>query len=253
MSERTSYEPGTFCWADLNTGDQPAANAFYSALLGWEVEEMPLGGGMTYGMARVNGGDVAAIAPLQEGDPGPARWNSYVAVEDADASAHRAADLGATVVADAFDVFDSGRTAIIQDPLGAVFSVWQADRHIGASRVNEPGALSWNDVLTPDPEASARFYGELFGWTISEVAEGRYWSIHNGETANGGLMRAQQGQPVVWNPYFAVSDLEASLARIDELGGSTIAPAMDVPAGRFALVADPQGATFSLFTGDLDP
>jgi uncharacterized protein len=159
------------------------------------------------------------------------------------------------VVADAFDVFDSGRMAVIQDPQGAFLGLWQARDHIGAKLVNAPGATSWNDVVTPDPAASAAFYGELFGWRIAEIegAEGQYWSIHNGEQANGGLMAAQPGQPPVWNVYFAVDDLDAALATVGEGGGAVVVEPMEVPAGRFAFVRDPQGAHFAMFTGQLDP
>ena len=192
MGERREYAPGTFCWADLQTSDQQAAKAFYRSLFMWELEDTPAGEAGVYTMASIGGLDVAAIAGLQD-ESIPPHWSSYVAVADADAAAARARELGTAVVAEPFDVFDSGRMVVIQDPQGAFLNLWQAREHIGARLVNAPGAMSWNDLATPDPPAAAAFYGELFGWRAEEVPEsdGRYWSIHNGERPNGGLMPAR--------------------------------------------------------------
>jgi len=253
MGERREYAPGTFCWADLQTSDQQAAKAFYRSLFMWELEDTPAGEAGVYTMASIGGLDVAAIAGLQD-ESIPPHWSSYVAVADADAAAARARELGTAVVAEPFDVFDSGRMAVIQDPQGAFLNLWQAREHIGARLVNAPGAMSWNDLATPDPPAAAAFYGELFGWRAEEVPEsdGRYWSIHNGERLNGGLMPAPPGQPPAWNVYFAVDDLDAALATVGEAGGGVVVEPMEVPAGRFAFARDPQGAHFALFTGQLD-
>jgi uncharacterized protein len=256
MGERTSYDPGTFCWVDLGTTDQEGAKAFYGALLGWEYEDMPVGEGLVYSMARIRGRDVAAIGPLQGGDGVPPHWNSYVSVADADASASRAASLGATVLAEPFDVFDSGRMAIFQDPQGSVLSVWQPGRHYGARIVNEPGALTWNDELTPDLPGSAVFYGALFGWQVEPVpgAEDQYWTIRNGGRSNGGMMALPPGGHPAWNLYFATEDVDAAMARAGDLGGGTVMGPMDVPNGtRFAVLRDPQGAVFSVLAGPMDP
>src|SRR5919197_2424863 len=144
MGERTQHAPGTFSWADVTTTDQEAAKAFYTGLFGWEIEDVPVGEGVFYSMARVGGRDVAAISPQppQQRDAGvPPVWNSYITVESADAAAERAAELGATVHAPPFDVMDAGRMAVIQDPQGAFFMVWQPKSHHGAQLVNAPGAL----------------------------------------------------------------------------------------------------------------
>jgi uncharacterized protein len=254
MGERTSYPPGTFSWVDLQTSDQDAAKAFYSDLLGWEYDEVPIGDGATYSMAQLQGHSVAAIGPLQ-GDGMPSHWNCYVTVADADAAAARAKELGATLLAEPFDVFDAGRMAAFADPQGAVLSVWQAKENIGAGLVNAPGALSWNDLISPDVETSATFYRELFGWQIEEIpgAEGQYWSITNAGHANGGMMPMPPGSHPAWNLYFAVDDVDAAAARAGELGAETIMGPMDVPNGRFAVIRDPQNAVFSVLTGELDP
>ncbi len=254
MGERTSYTPGTFCWVDLVVDDPEAARAFYTELFGWQYEDSPAGEGAGYAIAQLDGRPVAAILPLT--DPSmPPHWNCYVSVEDADASAARAEALGAMVVLPAGDVGDSGRLAVIQDPQGAMLSLWQPGRHFGAGLVNVPGALTWNDLLTPDVEASAAFYRELFGWEVTGIAgaEGRYWSVDNGGVKNGGLMPMPPGGHPAWNLYFAVADTEATMARAGELGGQVVMGPMEVPGGRFAIIRDPHDAVFSVLDGELDP
>lgn len=255
MGERTSYTPGTFCWVDLNTDDQESSKAFYADLLGWEYNDIPLGDGNHYSMARVDGHDVAAITPMPPGGE-VTHWNCYVSVADVDATAARAKELGATLIAEPFDVFDSGRMAIFADPQGAILSVWQPRSHIGAGLVNAPGALSWNDLISPDVEASAAFYRDLFGWEIGETpgSGGQYWSITNAGRLNGGLMPMPPGGHPAWNLYFAVEDTDAALARAGELGAATVMGPMDIPNGsRFAIVRDPQNAVFSVGAGPMDP
>jgi len=254
MGERTSYPPGTFSWVDLNTDDQDASKAFYASLLGWQYNDIPIGDGNHYSMAQVGGHDVAAITPMPPGTD-VVHWNCYVTVEDADATAARAKELGATVIAEPFDVFDSGRMTIFQDPQGAILSAWQPRAHIGASLVNAPGALSWNDLISPDVEAAAPFYRDLFGWTIEETpgADGQYWSIMNNGRLNGGMLPMLPGGHPAWNLYFAVEDVDAAIARTGELGGATVMGPMDIPNGsRFAVLRDPQDAVFSVLSGQMD-
>jgi predicted enzyme related to lactoylglutathione lyase len=254
MGERTSYTAGAFCWVDLVTGDHAASKAFYTALFGWDYQDFPTGEDALYSVAQLDGKAVAAILPLP--DPSmPPHWNCYVSVEDADAAAARAGELGATVVMPAGDVGDSGRLAVIQDPQGAIVSVWQPGEHFGAGLVNAPGALSWNDLLTSDVEASSAFYRGLFGWQIDEVpgSDGRYFSIRNGEILNGGLMPMPPGGHPAWNLYFAVDATEAAIARAGELGAQVVMGPMEVPNGRFAVLRDPQNAVFSVLDGPLDP
>jgi predicted enzyme related to lactoylglutathione lyase len=254
MGERTSYPPGTFSWVDLQTSDQDAAKAFYADLLGWEYEDVPIGDDATYAMAKLQDHSVAAIGGSQD-ESIPPHWNCYVTVADADASAARAAELGATLLAEPFDVFDAGRMAAFADPQGAVLSVWQAKENIGAGLVNVPGALTWNDLISPDLEASAAFYRDLFGWQIEEIpgSDGQYWSITNGGRMNGGIMPMPPGGHPAWNLYFAVEDVDAAVARAGELGAGTVMGPMDIPNGsRLAVIRDPQNAVFSVAAGPMD-
>src|SRR3954452_11068664 len=172
MGDRTKHAPGTFSWADVTTTDQDGAKQFYSGLFGWEADDQPVGDGVYYSMMRLDGHAAAAISPQpqQQREAGvPPMWNNYVTVESADAAADRASELGATVHAPPFDVMDVGRMAVIQDPQGAFFMVWEPRKTIGAELVNAPGALAWNELASPDPGASAEFCGSLFGWTTDAL------------------------------------------------------------------------------------
>ena len=120
MGERTSHAPGTISWSDLGTTDPDAAKAFYTNLFGWEIEDLPIPDGGTYTMLRKDGKNAAALSAAQEGMP--SLWNAYVTVESADDAAGKARGLGATVVAEPFDVMDAGRMAVIQDPTGAKYT-----------------------------------------------------------------------------------------------------------------------------------
>jgi hypothetical protein len=237
---------------DLQTSDPDGAKSFYTDLLGWSYEDIPIGDGAVYSMAKIDGHSVAAIGPLQGPDM-PPHWNCYVTVESADASADHARELGGTVVAEPFDVFDAGRMAAIQDPLGAILSVWEPKENIGAGLVNVPGALTWNDALTPDLAGSKEFYGALFGWQIEPMSD-EYWTIANQGRGNGGLMPMPPGGHPAWNLYFLVEDIDAAVDRAKELGGDLVMGPIDVPNGtRFAVLRDPQNAVFSVAAGPVDP
>ena len=255
MAERTKYTPGTFSWTDLATTDQDGAKQFYGQLFGWSAVDFPIDENTTYSMMQIGGKDVAAISPQpqQQRDAGvPPLWNSYVTVESADATADRAQKLGATVHAPAFDVMDVGRMAVIQDPQGAFFMPWEPKQHIGASLVNAPGALSWNELASVDPEASADFYRELFGWKIEqfEGMQMTYLGIQNADGhGNGGIRSTMENEPTYWLVYFGTADAEADTGRAGELGGTVLAPATDIGVGTIAVVQDPQGAVFALYGG----
>ncbi len=149
MPEYSAHPPGTFCWPELATTDQNAAVAFYRALFGWDVNDIPLGPGETYSMLQLRGKPVAAAhTPRREDGANPPHWASYVSVVSADDSTRRARELGGTVVEAPFDVMDVGRMSVLQDPSGAVFALWQPKRHIGASIMGEPNTLCWTELLT---------------------------------------------------------------------------------------------------------
>jgi predicted enzyme related to lactoylglutathione lyase len=258
MGERTSYVPGTFSWTELTTPDQPAAKGFYGGLFGWEFDDNPVSEGIVYSMAAIGGRYVAAISPQpsQQRSAGvPPAWNSYITVDSADEALSTARRLGATVHTGAFDVFDAGRMGVVQDPQGAHFMVWEPREHIGAGLVNAHGALSWNELATPDIEESTRFYCRLFGWSTEAYGglDMPYVTVKNRDgQANGGIRKAASTEPCYWLVYFGTDDLEASLARVRQLGGAALMQPIEMPTGRLAAVQDPQGAVFSLYTGHFE-
>lgn len=257
MGKRTEYAPGVFCWADLVTSDVDAAKSFYDALFGWEYDDRDVGDGAVYALANVDGRVAAAITSVP--DDAPPRWTSYIAVESVDDVAAAAKGAGAAIVADPVDAGPAGRVAVLQDPSGAVVAIWQAGERAGADVVNEPGALCWNDLVTHDVEKAVAFYGDVFPWEIGAVedAPGDRHGIRVGETLNGGMARfpesVGEGAPPHWLACFAVDDVEASMQAVESGGGSAVSPVVDVPTGRFAVVADPQGAVFGIVDGDMDP
>jgi uncharacterized protein len=254
VGERTGYAPGTFCWADLATRDAEGAKAFYTELLGWEPEDVPVGDGGTYTMLRVDGKSVCALYEPQA--EAPPAWLSYVSVEDADTTAGKAIELGAAAISDPFDILTIGRMAVLRDPQGAVFAIWQARDSFGAELVNDPGAMCLNQLNVADREAALDFYPGLFGWRIEQaVEEPPYWGIYNGEHLNGGMMDLPPGgeAPAHWLVYFTTSDIDGAARRIGELGGQVVVPPMPIPSGRILVARDPQGAVFALFEGRVDP
>lgn len=252
MGSRTHYSPGTFCWADLATPDVESAKAFYGGLLAWEFENMTSGDAPDLVVARREG---ARVAGLHDAVGQPPHWNNYVTVEDVDVVARRAQELGGSVFAGPLEVLPAGRMAAISDPQGAIVIAWQPMGLVGAEVVNEPGAMTWNDLLTTDVEAARGFYAALFGWEVDPVpaSDGRYWVINGPDGSNGGMMPLPtEGIPPFWQPYFAVESLEAAQAKVRELGGRVLMEPMSVPSGAFVAVLDPHGATFSLLAGELD-
>lgn len=255
MSERKSYESGTPSWVDLQTTDQVAAKQFYGALFGWSFEDLPVDPGKDpfYSLATLRDHEVCAIAPTMtdhhEGDI-PPHWGSYVSVDDIEATAAKVAPAGGTLIAPPFDVMDAGRMAVIQDPTGAIIQLWEAKARIGATLVNEPGTWAWNELITPDIPKATEFYGAVFGWeTSAQAGEQPYTEWTLGGYHIGGMMNPPMpGIPPMWGIYFAVDDTDATVAKATSLGGSVISPPMDIEPGRFAALADPQGAIFNVIT-----
>jgi predicted enzyme related to lactoylglutathione lyase len=252
MGERSSYAPGTFSWAELVTSDAEAAKAFYTSVFAWQYRDNPIPDGSVYSTALRDGKDVAALFASDQ----PPHWNCYVTVESVDASAARASELGATIAAEPFDVMDVGRMAVIIDDVGAGLCLWEPKSHIGASLVNTSGAMTWNDLLTPDPDASARFYGDLFGWTTEEIPDGGgYRVISNGERSNGGMMAIDPRMgsvPPNWMPYFGHEDVERLLGEVAGYGGQVRSGPYKMWQGKIAVLSDPQGAAFAIWTGHYD-
>jgi predicted enzyme related to lactoylglutathione lyase len=258
MAEYSSHAPGTFCWPELATTDQKSAVSFYRSLFGWDVNEQPIGPTETYSIFQLRGKDVGAAYTMraEERQHGaPPHWNAYVTVANADEAANRAKALGGTVLAPPFDVMDSGRMAILQDPTGAVFQIWQPKNHIGAKVMREPGAATWTELATRDPEAAKTFYTSLFGWKEKTSTGGgmTYTEFSIGDTPFAGMMEmnaqmVSMNVPPNWLTYFQVADVDATSNKATDLGATLAVPPMDIPnTGRFAVIQDPHGAVFAIY------
>jgi len=243
---------GAFCWVGLATSDPDAARPFYADLLGWRGEELPAGEAGAYTLLR-RGAREVAILYRQTPEARRARvaphWTPYILVEDADATAKRAAELGgAAVFRQAFDVLDEGRVAAIRDPTGAIASLWQPRSRAGSGLLSEPGALCWNELATDDVELAKSFYSGLLAWEYEPHEDG-YTTIRSGGRPNGGMRSRQadeRGAAPSWLPYFMVESAERTASDAERLGGRALAPAAGIPFGRSALIADPQGAAFAV-------
>ncbi len=260
MTDTPSHAPGTFCWVDLAAHDAEAARRFYTAFFGWTAVDSQYGPaeGDVYTMYKLDGRDVAASYAMdadQKAMGMPSSWLSYVAVADADASAARAKELGAALPAEPFDVMEHGRMALVQDPGGALFALWQAGTHQGVGVRGEPGSLAWTELTTNDIAGAREFYTGLFGWRTDVMQVGMEYTVFlNDEGPLAGayvLTPEMEGMPVTWLPYFGVEDPDAAAAQAMSLGAEVMVEPTDIPGvGRFAMIRDPQGATFYVMRYD---
>jgi predicted enzyme related to lactoylglutathione lyase len=252
------HAPGTFCWIELATTDGPGAKKFYSELFGWEAQDNPIGPDMVYTMLKLNGKDVGAL--YQKGEAMkqvPTHWASYISVTSADETAAKTKALGGTVVQEPFNVMEVGRMAVIADPTGAHFCIWEPKVHKGVGVKGEIGSLCWNELLTNDTEKAKDFYTKLFGWTSkTDGGETPYTEWSNGDEHIGGMMQIQPFMgpiPPNWGIYIAVEDCDATVTKATSLGARTYVPPTDIPkVGRFAVLADPQGAVFNVIKLNLE-
>lgn len=252
MSDVEQYEPGTPSWVDVSSPDPDAAAAFYCGLFGWAATEPgPVQETGGYRMFQLRGRSVAGLGPMQPNVPVPV-WTTYITVADADQACAAAREAGGAVFLEPMDVLTAGRMAVIADPQGAVFSVWQPVEHIGCEIVNEAGALAWNELATPDPDAAKAFYGAVFGWTAETSPAGpvEYTMWKLGDRGVGGMMKMDEnyppGVPPNWLTYIGVEDCAASCALAVELGGAVQMGPMTIAAGTFAVLSDPFGAVFAV-------
>ncbi|MGH3262486.1 MAG: VOC family protein [Trebonia sp.] len=258
VTRDTPWPDGTPCWVDLGTGDIRKAIGFYSTQFGWDIEQGgPEVGG--YSMAKLGGRNVAAIGPLM-GPPGtPSAWVTYFASSDVDATAARISSAGGRLLIEPMDVMDAGRMLVASDAAGASFGVWQGRKHSGAGVVNVPGAFTWTEHLSHDFEGAKAFYAAVFGYEYGDMSsQGFSYAtlLINGQQVVGGLgafpdesgdaHQEDASQQSSWGVYFGTSDTDKAVDRTTGHGGRVVRPASDSPYGRVAVVADNQGAVFSL-------
>ncbi|MFN8037523.1 MAG: VOC family protein [Acidimicrobiia bacterium] len=248
------WAPGTPSWVQVTVRDVDKAQAFYTALFGWEfADQFDDGGSRVYSLAQRDGQDIAGMGWLSDEMAAggmPCLWGTFVTVENVDKTAARVAELGGTVMLPPMDVMDAGRMVLFMDPTGAALACWEPRAHNGADLVNEPGTFCWSELQTRDTKAAESFYTQLFGWTAktSDAGGMAYTEFALDGRTLAGMMAmppmVPAAVPPAWLVYFAVDDCDAAIAKVGELGGSVVMPPMDIPVGRFALVHDDQGAMF---------
>jgi uncharacterized protein len=255
MATVTQHAPGTFSWPELAAKNADEAKKFYTALFGWTYDDQDMGSDGVYSMILLKGQRIGALYTLRkdEADHGvPPHWNSYVTVENVDASAKRAKELGGQLMMEPFDVFDAGRMVAVRDPQGASFCLWQPMKHIGAHILGEPGALVWTELMTSDAKSAETFYTRLFRWNTSKMDSatgGAYTVVKVGENGVGGMMQMTPNMkmPPQWYPYFAVTDCDATATKAKGMGAQMHVPPTEIPnVGKFAVLGDPQGASFAI-------
>lgn len=247
VGEVTTYPNGHFCWVDLGTTDVPGARTFYGELFGWEFQSVPAGDSNTYTLCQLDGKDVAGIH--QHAEEEGSKWSSYISVDDVEAATAQARVLGASMVVEPLDVPGSARMAVIRDPSRAEVALWQQEGYSGARLVNQVGAWSWNELVTPDLDGAKDFYGQLFGWELEGAAADIPrigFSLGDFLIAGAHVPQPGEGDDPRWTVSFLVADADESVAQVQELGGSILIPPMEIPIGKFSVVADSAGASFTV-------
>lgn len=239
-------------WVDLATSDTAAARDFYTKVFGWNVEVSPdpqYGG---YGRAQLGGRDVAGIAGKMSPDA-PTAWSLYIGTDDSDALAKRIEAAGGSVVMQPFDVPEQGRMGVFQDPSGAFICSWQTTG-MGGFAATGAGAFAWAELNARGVDRAVPFYEQVFGWTSrsSDMGEGQppyIELLRDGQSILGAMEMNQMipaEVPSYWTVYFGVDDVDATFKTAIEAGGREMVAPMDFPGGRFAVLGDPQGATFGI-------
>ena len=247
-----SYRAGTPCWVDLASTNAESAKEFYGALFGWNFSGNPIDPDGVYYMATINGKNVAGLVQQPEEAGAQSEWTTYLAVDDVDAAAEKAVAAGGTQLCPVGTVLETaGRMTMVRDPGGAQLGLWQAQAHIGASLVNEPGTVIWNELQVQDVDAVLPFYQATVGITGEKASVGGlddYTELRVGDvTVGGAFPKPQPELPARWVVYFMVTDVDEALVRAQNLGATILAPAFDAPGvGRMTLISDPEGAPFYL-------
>jgi len=251
-----AHVPGNFCWFECGTTDAAAAKRFYAAVFGWTIVDMPMPGGMegSYTMLKRGDNDVGGLYELSEPMFAgvPSHWMTYVHVSDVEASVARARELGGQVVADAMDIPEVGRMAVLQDPTGATIALFEPGAHRGAAELGAvAGTFGWSELATRDTGAAKEFYTRLFDWSVKESQDGMPYTewVVAGRSIGGMMpMTPMHGQaPPHWLPYVLVDDCDATMQKVAAAGGTTLVPGMDIPhVGRFGVFQDPTGAALAV-------
>lgn len=243
-----SKDSGRFVWFELLSDAAAEAARFYTEVVPWTVEAMPMPGG-DYSMIKAGDAGVGGFAPLPAPGVSP-HWVSYLAVEDVDAAVAAVKKAGGKVLMDAIDVPGVGRMQPVKDPAGGAFFVFRGEGDGDDEAATGPGTFHWNELWTRDPAKTVTFYEKVFGFTHSEMEmpEGTYFVLEHGGVPRAGVMAAPDPRaPVQWVPYVEVADTDAATKRATRGGATLLGELADVPdVGRIGLIRDPFGGTLGL-------
>ncbi|MFE4194786.1 VOC family protein [Paenarthrobacter sp. NPDC056912] len=253
MTVRKHYASGEPCWADLQTRDVAAAKDFYGKVFGWTYKDLPTPDGRSYAQAFVKDQLVAVIAPqnsLQEAAGTNGQWNVYIAATDTEEIAEDSVHAGGKLQFGPETVADTGVLAFVEPPGGGTTGIWQAGTHLGSHLFNEPGALAWAELLTPEPQAAVAFFQQLFGYEVTEYPQddgGNYSTLMVIDDEVAGIVPAGEGEEAAWQIYYGVSDLRRAAEAAVAAGGEMLVEPEEIPeAGSLATIQDPQGGVLSL-------
>ena len=254
MAVIKKHPPGAFCWVDLATTHVAGARKFYLNVFGWKVKDLPMGdGGSSYSLLRVKGRDACALYPMddeQRKAKAPPSWLPYISVRHITRTLRKAKAAGGKVCFGPVKVMDHGHLAVLQDPTGASFGLWQPAKHQGSGLDDTPGTVCWHDLSTPKVAAAVKFYVKVFGWTTQRMGAGddAYQLFMLGKKGVGGVWPVPM-KPLspCWVTYWNVADCARAVAKVKRLGGRVLMGATTVPGYcRFAVLRDPQGAAFGV-------
>ncbi|GAA3977968.1 VOC family protein [Actinomadura viridis] len=247
MTHMTTNAPtGTPNWLDLGIPDMERAKEFYGALFGWEFQDYGAEMGH-YHSCLLRGEPVAGMMPNPEAGA-KYWWGVYFATDDCDGTVKRVTDSGGTVVNAPDDVGDEGRMAVLKDPAGGQFGLWEGHRHIGTRYVGEPGSMVWVELVTGSPKEAGQFYRSVFGYNLEPIPGESDYTVLNRRDGQpvGGIQGAAPGTGPAWMTYFAVEDPDASADLVRRHGGTAATEPEDTPYGRMCMVKDPFGTEFWL-------
>jgi predicted enzyme related to lactoylglutathione lyase len=253
MATIKKYLPGEFCWADLGTKNTAAAKKFYRGIFGWQVKDHPMAGGGIYSMLQIKGQEICALYPMSPEQKKAKRapmWLPYITVANVDRTIKKAKAAGATLCMGPVDVPGAGRMAVLQDPTGPVFALWQAKGNLGTKLKETPGTVCWHDLSTPDTAVAGKFYTKVFGWKIKtmDFSGNSYHLFNLGKKGIGGMWPyALPKHGPAWFTYWGVKNCAKTVAKVKRLGGKVLLGPITVPnACTFAIIRDPQGASLGV-------